>query len=253
VTLRALTLMCVLAMAVVAAACGNAPGYRGIETYIAPDQVVDFHQLYAANCAACHGADGRGGPALGLANAMYLAIASDDVIRRAIADGIPHTPMPAFSRRAGGMLTDKQVEVLMTGVRGWGTPRATAGLDIPPYAGASAGDVARGATLFANGCASCHGNGDVSQDRKGAQRGSAITHGSYLALVSDQGLRTTIIAGRPDLGAPDWRGNLPGKHMTSQDVADVIAWLAAQRPAFAGTPYEQTARIDPAKPIEVHP
>ena len=47
--------------------------------------------------------------------------------------------------------------------------------------------------------------------------------GTYLALVSDQGLRTTVIAGRPDLGAPDWRGNVRGKTMTSQEISDVVA------------------------------
>lgn len=252
-TLRAL--MCVLALAIVAAACDNAPGYRSIEPYVAPDKVLDFGGLYAANCAACHGAEGRGGAALGLANPTYLAIASDDVIRRAIAQGIPRTPMPAFSQRAGGMLTDQQVEALVTGMRRqWAKPRAAAaGLDIPAYAESSSGDVQRGGVLFANGCASCHGNGTASQGSQRAHRASAIVDGSYLALVSNQGLRTTIIAGRPDLGAPDWRGNLPGRGMTSQDVADVVAWLAAQRPPFAGTPYEQTARIDSPRPTEVHP
>jgi len=240
--------MCVLALAIVAAACDNAPGHRSIETYVAPDKVLDFRGLYAANCAGCHGAEGRGGAALGLANPTYLAVASDDVIRRAIAKGIPHTPMPAFSRRAGGMLTDQQVEVLVTGMRAeWAKPSA-AGSELPPYAEASPGDVQRGGALFANGCASCHGNGN-----HGSSHASAIVDGSYLALVSNQGLRTTIIVGRPDLGAPDWRGNLPGRVMTPQDVADVVAWLAAQRPPFAGTPYEQTARIDPSRPIEVHP
>jgi hypothetical protein len=61
--------------------------------------------------------------------------------------------------------------------------------------------------------------------------------GSYLALASDQGLRTTVIAGRPELGAPDWRGNVPGRPMTPQDIADVVAWLSAQRLAFPGKPY----------------
>jgi hypothetical protein len=55
--------------------------------------------------------------------------------------------------------------------------------------------------------------------------------GSYLSLVSDQGLRTIVIAGRPDLGAPDWRGNVRGRAMTAQDISDVVAWLSAQRPA----------------------
>jgi hypothetical protein len=61
--------------------------------------------------------------------------------------------------------------------------------------------------------------------------------GSYLALVSDQNLRTTVIVGRPDMGAPDWRGDLPGKPLSEQDVSDVVAWLAAQRPLFPGQPY----------------
>ena len=56
--------------------------------------------------------------------------------------------------------------------------------------------------------------------------------GSYLALVSDQNLRTTVIVGRPELGAPDWRNNVPGKPMSAQEISDVVAWLAAQRPNF---------------------
>jgi cytochrome c oxidase cbb3-type subunit 3/ubiquinol-cytochrome c reductase cytochrome c subunit len=48
-------------------------------------------------------------------------------------------------------------------------------------------------------------------------------------LVSDQGLRTVLIAGRPELNAPDWRGNVPGKPMSEQEVTDVVAWLASKR------------------------
>jgi len=29
--------------------------------------------------------------------------------------------------------------------------------------------------------------------------------------------------------APDWRGNVPGKAMSQQEVSDVVAWLSAQR------------------------
>jgi hypothetical protein len=56
---------------------------------------------------------------------------------------------------------------------------------------------------------------------------------SYLALVSDQSLRTTVIAGRPEMGAPDWRGDVSGKAMSPEEVSDVVAWLAAQRPQGA--------------------
>ena len=56
--------------------------------------------------------------------------------------------------------------------------------------------------------------------------------GSYLSLVSDQQLRTIVIVGRPELGAPDWRNNVPGHPMSAQEISDVVAWLAAQRPQF---------------------
>jgi hypothetical protein len=36
---------------------------------------------------------------------------------------------------------------------------------------------------------------------------------------------------------PDWRGYVTGRPMTSTEIADVVAWLAAQRVPFAGQPY----------------
>jgi hypothetical protein len=54
---------------------------------------------------------------------------------------------------------------------------------------------------------------------------------SYLALTSDQALRTAVIAGRSDLGMPDWRGNIAGRAMTAQDISDVVVWLASHRQA----------------------
>ena len=50
-------------------------------------------------------------------------------------------------------------------------------------------------------------------------------------------IRTTVIAGRPDLGHPDWRGYVPGHPLTDSDVSDVTAWLLAQRLANPGQSY----------------
>src|SRR5262249_54070198 len=72
---------------------------------------------------------------------------------------------------------------------------------------------------------------------RGTAKGSSIVDDSYLALVSDQNLRTTVIAGRPDLGHPDWRHDAPDRAMTSQEVTDVVAWLVAQRKPNPGQPY----------------
>jgi mono/diheme cytochrome c family protein len=213
--------------------CDAMPGRPKLESVeVRPDQVKSFAALYSKNCAGCHGPEGRGGAgAIGLANPVYLAIADDAVIRRATADGVAGTLMPPFARSAGGMLADAQIGVLVGGIRGWARPDALEGAKAPPYSGGG-GDVARGAGVFAASCASCHGEGGTG----GAKAGSVVD-GSFLGLVSDQSLRTTIMAGRPDIGQPDWRSDAPGRALTAQDVSDVVAWLAAQRPALPGQPY----------------
>ena len=67
-------------------------------------------------------------------------------------------------------------------------------------------------------------------------RGSVVDP-SYLALVSDQNLRTIVIMGRPALHAPDWRNDRAGHPMSDEEVSDVVAWMAAHRIPFPGQPY----------------
>jgi mono/diheme cytochrome c family protein len=223
------------------ASCGSAPGQPapGSEA-LAPNEVVEFRALYAANCAGCHGRQGRGGAAIGLADPTYLAIADDASIRDVIAAGVRGTAMPAFAQSAGGMLTDAQIGVITSGIRSWARPGVLDGPNPPPRIAKSAGDTQRGQEAFATYCASCHG-----AQGEGGPRGSAIVNDSFLALASDQGLRTVIIAGRPDLGAPDWRGNVPGRPMSDQEVTDVVAWLASRRVQAPGQPYPARSEAPP--------
>jgi cytochrome c oxidase cbb3-type subunit 3 len=214
--------------------CGVPPGQprKGSET-LAPSDVVEFDALYADNCAGCHGANGRGGAAIALANPVYLAIVDDRSMRGTIADGVRGTSMPAFAQRAGGMLTEKQIDALLGGIRSrWGRPDALAGAHPPSYAATSAGDVRRGAVAYQTFCQSCHG-----ADGRGGPKGSAITNDSFLALTSDQALRTVVIAGRPELGAPDWREYVAGRPMSDQEVTDVVSWLVSHRVPAPGQPY----------------
>ncbi len=205
---------------------------RGLSLAGQPAKVEDFDVLWRSNCAGCHGDDGRGGATLGLANPIYLAIADDATLRRATGDGVPGTAMPAFATTAGGMLTARQVDVLVRGMRTrWADDNALAGATPPPYAGPT-GDAARGERVFAGACARCHGS-----DGTGGARGHSIVDGSLLALVSPQYLRTLLIAGRPDIGQPDWRGDRPGRPLSSQELADVVAWLEKHRPEYPGQPY----------------
>jgi cytochrome c oxidase cbb3-type subunit 3 len=225
---------CVALAAILASGCGAPHGQpnKGSEV-LAPKEVLAFGTLYAENCAACHGADGRGGAAIALANPVYLAIADDAAIRKVIANGVPGTAMPAFVESAGGMLTEAQINVITREIRSrWSKQGVLDMAAAPSYAPKSAGDAQRGGVAYKTYCESCHGPGG-----SGGLRASAITDDSFLALVSDQGLRTIVIAGRPELGAPDWRRDLPGKPMSDQEVTDVVAWLASCRVQNPGQPY----------------
>jgi cytochrome c oxidase cbb3-type subunit III len=219
--------------------CSNAPGRPAPgETPIPPGEIADFSVLYQQNCAGCHGSEGKGGASIALGDPVYLAIADDAILRRATTNGIPGTSMPAFAQSAGGMLTGKQIDIVVRGIREhWSKPDILTGADPPPYSSSRPGDSSRGSEVYAAYCSSCHGAGG-----SGGQKARSIVDGSFLALVSDQQLRTTVIAGRPELGAPDWRGNLPGRPMSAQDVSDVVAWLASQRTKFPGQPFPTTAK-----------
>src|SRR5439155_14171858 len=64
-----------------------------------PDEVRDFATLYRQNCAGCHGADGKNGPAPPLNDPLFLAIVPDNVLRELVAHGRKDTLMPGFGGR----------------------------------------------------------------------------------------------------------------------------------------------------------
>jgi mono/diheme cytochrome c family protein len=221
-------LIFVVSAALFATVACNAPGRPSLNSEApAPASITDFKTLFGANCAGCHGLDAKTGPAPEIGDPVYLAIADDAVIRRVVSNGVPGTAMPAFAQSAGGMLTNAQVDSIVTGIRRqWAKPDVLQGVDAPPYSTSAKGDPAHGKDVFAVYCSSCHG----AEGQGG--RASSIVDGAYLSQVSDQHLRTTVIIGLRGLGAPNWRGNVPGRAMSHEDVSDVVAWLVEQRPQF---------------------
>jgi cytochrome c oxidase cbb3-type subunit 3/ubiquinol-cytochrome c reductase cytochrome c subunit len=220
-------------MALVLSGC-RAPGKPGPDPEVMrPEQVQDFATLYKENCAACHGEQGRRGNAISLANPVYLALAGREVLVSATAKGGEDKLMPAYAKSQGGTLTDRQIEILVDGmVRNWGRPGVLAGVSPPPYAATAKGDAASGQTAFNAYCARCHG--DAAKPAGGQPRAAGpVTDPNYLALISDQSLRSTILAGKPDDGMPDWRGFGP-RPLTDQEVTDIVAWLATQRRTLPG-------------------
>jgi len=243
--------LCALALATVAFApvgCGTIPGRPGPgPEVVRPEQVLDFAALYKQNCAACHGENGRNGAAISLANPVYIAVAGEDQLRNVIAKGVPGKLMPAFAKSAGGMLTDDQVSVLAQGiVKQWGNSSLFAGQNLPPYQATSPGNAEHGFETYSVFCARCHGangEGGPADGNAHSSKGKlgSIVDPSYLALISDQNLRSIVIAGRPDEEMPDWRNDvpqsMPANPMTDQQITDILAWMASKRVANPGQPY----------------
>ena len=204
--------------------CDRLPGRPDeADRYQHPAEITDFAALYGTNCSGCHGAEGQLGPARPLRDPVYLALVDRARFRDVVARGIPGTNMPAFATSAGGTLTDDQVRRIADGVfDSWQDPSKLAGAPLPPYRG-TGGSPTRGERVYASFCASCHG-----ADGAGGKAGGAIVDPSFLALVSDQMLRNSVIAGRPDLGMPDWR-KLGDRAMSAGEISDVVAWMAAKR------------------------
>jgi mono/diheme cytochrome c family protein len=240
------------------------------ERWRAPAEVTDFNQLYVQNCAGCHGVGGRLGAALSLNDPLYLSFVTDDALRKVIAEGRTGTNMPAFSQQVGGSLTDQQITLLMTGMRSqWSRPDDFKDVSLPPYSVSGmvtssspgspivndssdnlsqTGDAQRGAVAYQTYCAGCHGANGA-----GGSAGS-IVDPYFLNMVSNQGLRTTVVVGRSDLGKPDWRSNVPGHPMSQQEIDDVVAWVAMHRQTAevtAVTAKEGTQVVSPAAEMKL--
>jgi cytochrome c oxidase cbb3-type subunit 3 len=224
------------------------------------DKVSNFDVLYATHCAACHGADGRLGPAPPLNDPIFLAIVPESQLLRVIRDGRGVTPgqkspMPAFTLprltpdqekalaelkdethahpRQQGPLTDEQARILAEGIpKRWGPP-APADPRRPSYlATAGGGNRSKGMDMFVRACADCHGP-DGRGGKYGDRPVGAVNDPAFLALTSDQALRRYVITGRPDLGMPPYDGKAGRPEtfepLTSEDVDNLVALLADWR------------------------
>jgi cytochrome c oxidase cbb3-type subunit 3 len=226
--------ICIVAPVALALAACDLPGKPKPGPEVPrPEEVVSLNALYGEHCAGCHGANGENGAAADLANPEYQALVDDATLRDTIALGDKGTLMPAFSIAAGGELTDKQIDVLVRGMRErWRKPSAFGSDTPPPYRATHPGDVSKGQQVYVAACASCHGATAQLPGKNGT-----ILDGALLALINQQTIRTIVIAGRPDIGQPDWRNHIQGHPLSDDEITNVSAWLMAQKPALPGQPY----------------
>ncbi|MHB1089787.1 MAG: c-type cytochrome [Ilumatobacteraceae bacterium] len=74
-------------------------------------------ELFATNCAACHGSQGNGGIGPTLNAKEFLGLTTDNQIAMLITGGITGTSMSAWGLDYGGSFTDEQIRQLVTYLR----------------------------------------------------------------------------------------------------------------------------------------
>jgi mono/diheme cytochrome c family protein len=222
-----------------------------------PDEVTDPNFLYAQNCTACHGVYGKLGPGPPLNHPLFLAIVTDDQLRKVISEGRPGTMMPAFSttkqgrvlapnlqvppnqqdqapehaKQLAGPLTTEQVEILVQGIRRHGQQDPSLSKYTSLLDPETTGDAKAGKEVYARACSNCHG--DNGQGITGYA--GALNDPAFLALISDQEIRRIAFTGRPDLNMPSYREGagtvrpLDFQPLTPQEIADVAAWVVSWR------------------------
>ncbi|HKO90774.1 MAG TPA: c-type cytochrome [Polyangiaceae bacterium] len=198
--------------------------------------------LYARYCQLCHAADATGyaaDNAPSLVSPTFLATASDEFIASGIRLGRPETAMAAYGKLRGGPLDDAQIAAIVEFLRTKG-PAATALPELKV-----SGDTARGASLYARHCQSCHGGG------KTPAKAPQLSNREFLAAASPAFVRHAIVHGRPPTRMPAFE-----KRLSQSQVDDLVAWFAslrtkgAQRSPSATPP---SAAPSASAPVVIHP
>jgi cytochrome c oxidase cbb3-type subunit 3 len=208
-------------------ACDLAPGKPDPEhRWHPPSENLNFTELYEANCMGCHALETEKLAAARPMDPLYIRYAGAENLRHVTGNGVKRTTMPGFLESEGGSLTSAQVDAIVSGLTEHSSKASIPG-KLPPYK-SEPGDPAAGEVAQKVFCAGCHG-----EDGNGGKEAGSIVNPYFLSLVTDQSLRSTIVAGRPDLGQPAYMDLVPGRVPTDKEISDIVAWLSAKRPANA--------------------
>lgn len=162
-------------------------------------------ELYATQCAGCHGAGGQGG----VGSALRGTQLPDDALTKRITRGIPGTAMPAFGTEEGGPLREHQIADLVTFIKNW----EKAASEVPeaaeePGPGAAPEAAPDAAELYRANCAACHGPA-----RQGIPQFAPALTPESLASLTDAEIRKAIAEGVADTAMLGFGDRLGGEEI----------------------------------------
>lgn len=175
-------------------------------------------ELFAQNCAACHGPFGEGGPnptrpgdiIAPISSAEYLKTRDDTTLRAVIRQGQPNFGMSPFSTAFGGPLDDDEIDSIVAFLRAW---EAAPPVELPPEL-APPQTATSGAEIYAGICVQCHGpkgEGGI---------GPSLRDAGFQASTSDEAMYDTINLGHGATAMIGW-----GDIMTADQIRQLVAFI----------------------------
>ncbi|NOX58337.1 MAG: c-type cytochrome [Planctomycetes bacterium] len=176
-------------------------------------------QLFVGQCSGCHGTDGEGATGPQLNNPVFLASASDVMLREWITNGKEGTEMRGFRKGGQGIgeLTTRQIEDIVAYLR---LLERAGEHEINRVAKSPHGRHENGARVYAVNCVGCHGV------RGEGASGPALSNPNFLRFASDGFLMATMAMGRSGTEMrPVKRSPQSILGLSSDEVNDVVAYL----------------------------
>ncbi len=177
--------------------------------------------LYQDMCEACHGKNGQGGVGVPLSLPDFQRDASDEFLIKSIRNGRPGRVMPAFP-----YLSDAQLAALIKTIRGFVSEPAKP-VKVPK---AIQGDLKRGAKLYQQHCAACHGaRGEggkgtgvtFSRPRDAAIIATSLSNAAFQDASTDQMLWQALAYGRKGTPMPSYLE----QGLSEQQISDMVAFV----------------------------
>jgi len=209
-------------------------------------------ELFAKNCAPCHGDFGEGGlnPAVPgdiiapISTAEFLKTRDDFTLRSVISQGQPNFGMSPFGSSFGGPLDDEEIDAIVAYLRSW---EANPPVELPPEVQTNVVTL-NGVDIYKNLCSQCHGlegEGGV---------GPALNGPKFQDQNSDQEIFDTINNGHKATTMIAW-----GEILTADQIQQVVKYIRQLRveettqPTTTTTKAVTATKTAPATPTPAGP
>lgn len=181
-------------------------------------------ELYADNCASCHGTFGEGGPnptraddvIAPISSAEYLKTRDNVTLSNIIARGQPNFGMSPFGSEFGGPLSDEQIDAIVAYMRSW---ESNPPVELPPEVTLPQDINLSGEEVYNTICTQCHVlNGPDSV-------GSALNDPDFQESYTDEEISQIIKEGHPSASMISF-----GAILTDEQIQEIVTTIRGLEP-----------------------